>query len=143
MGVRYYYGNVLDSKASIAHCVSADLKMGKGIAKKIRERFIPHVKNYKYTKHVGGMLTTKYKYGYIYNLVTKKRFFDKPRLQDIRSALIRMKLYAIRNREYEIHMPRIGCGLDQLCWDDVKKIIEDLFKDSNVDVAICIKEDGI
>ena len=143
MGVRYYYGNVLDCKTSVAHCVSADLKMGRGIAKEIKERFMPHVKNYKHTTHVGSVITTKYKYGYIYNLVTKKCFFDKPRLQIVRSALIRMKLYAVRNREYEIHMPKIGCGLDKLCWDDVEKIIRDLFIDSSVDIAICFKEDDI
>ena len=62
MGVHYYYGNVLNSGKSIAHCVSADLKMSRGIAKNIRERFIPHVKNLKYTGYVGGILTMKYEY---------------------------------------------------------------------------------
>ena len=143
MGVRYYYGNVLDSKTSIAHCVSADLKMSKGVAKNIRERLIPHVRDIKYTGYVGGILAMRYEHGYVYNLVTKELFFGKPKLQDVRTALIKMKIHAIRNKVYSIHMPRIGCGLDRLAWNNVKTIIERLFVDSNVDVAICLKEDDI
>ena len=85
----------------------------------------------------------KYEHGYVYNLVTKELFFGKPKLQDVRTALIRMKLHAIRNRVYSIHMPKIGCGLDRLSWDDVKTIIEGLFVNSNINVAICIREDDI
>ena len=143
MGVRYYYGNVLNSKTSIAHCVSADLKMSRGVARDIKERFIPHVKDIKYTGYVGGILTMRYEHGYVYNLVTKELFFGKPKLQDVRTALIKMKIHAIRNRVYSIHMPKIGCGLDRLAWNDVKIIIERLFVNSSIDVAICLKEDDI
>ena len=34
-------------------------------------------------------------------------------------------------------MPLIGCGLDQLEWDKVKDVIEDVFGDTDIDILIC------
>ncbi len=37
----------------------------------------------------------------------------------------------------KIAMPMIGCGLDKLKWDDVSKIIKDVFKDTDVEILVC------
>ncbi len=38
-------------------------------------------------------------------------------------------------------MPKIGCGLDGLNWDIVRSIIKEVFKDTDIEILICIRED--
>ena len=33
-------------------------------------------------------------------------------------------------------MPRIGCGIDGLCWSKVKKIIKSVFENSNISISV-------
>ena len=73
---------------------------------------------------------------YIYNLVTKDKYFNKPTYNTILSSLSDMKKHAIKNDVKKICMPMIGCGLDRLQWIRVKDIIHDVFKDSNINVII-------
>ena len=49
---------------------------------------------------------------YIYNLVTKERFCDKPNLSTPSRTLEAMKIHANRNGVSTIAIPRLGCGLD-------------------------------
>lgn len=39
----------------------------------------------------------------------------------------------------KIAMPIIACGLDRLEWDKVRKIIFDVFEDTNTEILVCIK----
>ena len=44
-------------------------------------------------------------------------------------------------REYgitKVAMPRIGCGLDRLNWDDVRPMIEEIFKDMDIEILVCV-----
>ena len=36
----------------------------------------------------------------------------------------------------ELAMPRIGCGLDRLDWNVVKKMIKDIFKNDDIKITI-------
>ena len=51
---------------------------------------------------------------YIYNLVTKERFCDKPSLSTLSKTLEAMKKYAGTNGVSTTAIPKLGCGLDQL-----------------------------
>lgn len=33
-------------------------------------------------------------------------------------------------------MPKIGCGLDGLKWEDVKASVQDIFKDTDVEICV-------
>jgi hypothetical protein len=67
----------------------------------------------------------------ILGLVTKEHYYNKPTLDNMRTAL--KSLHDRLNTVYyycddqplltEIMMPHIGCGLDKLNWEDVKEII--------------------
>ena len=75
---------------------------------------------------------------YVYNLVTKKHFNDKPKYPDFISSLQAMKKHACKNSVTEISIPQIGCGLDGLNWDFVSRLIDEIFDGSGVQITVYI-----
>ena len=64
---------------------------------------------------------------YIYNLVTKERFYDKPNLSTLSKTLEAMNIHASTNDVSTIAIPKLGCGLDQMNWQEVVKLLCDIF----------------
>ena len=48
-----------------------------------------------------------------------------------------MKGYAGQMQIKRLAMPKIGCGLDKLKWEDVSKIIKDVFSDTDIEIIVC------
>ena len=139
---------------ALAHCVSADFALGAGIAKEFDKRFnlrnrlfsvfpkswVPRWDKTK-EKYRGGCVTIgvllQDPAPYIFNLVTKRNYWDKPTLITIKNALIWLReqceIYNIK----KIAMPRIGCGLDRQDWSEVKKLIEEVFDDTDIKILVC------
>lgn len=40
----------------------------------------------------------------------------------------------------KLAMPKIGCGLDILEWNKVSEIIKDVFKDTDIEILVCVKD---
>lgn len=128
-------------------CISADFKMGKGIATEFNKRY--NTKNNlikKYNNRLGcvnnrlfmSCVTVDDK---IFNLITKERYYEKPTYQTLYNSLIDLKDYLILFKiKKKIAMPKIGCGLDRLQWNEVSKIIKKIFKDTDFEILICYKE---
>lgn len=130
-----------------AHCISADFALGAGIAKQFEERY-----------NMRHMLRTAFGYGEfgmevwdwdewgpsclycsnVLNLVTKKKCFYKPTLEDLEEALKDMKEVCLERGVTKLAMPRIGCGLDRLNWDDVRPMIEEIFEDMDIEILVCV-----
>ena len=128
-----------DKKYALAHCISQDCKMGAGIAFSFDIRF----KGMKsYCKRV--IKENKLEYPCIvpyfseeqpvFNLVTKMNYWDKPTYKTLRST-IRSMAYLCKNVKY-LAIPKLGCGLDRLKWNKVKKIIEEEFKDLDIEIVV-------
>ena len=64
---------------------------------------------------------------YIYNLVTEERFCDKRNLSTLPKTLEAMKTHAIKTDVSTIAIPKLGCGLDQMNWQEVVKVLRDIF----------------
>lgn len=126
----------------LAHCISADFGMGKGIVVEFNKRF--NIKNKLQTKYpnfvndyhhykYGGMALIE---GRVINLITKERYWEKPTYETLRNALniakIRLPLECKK-----IAMPVIGCGLDRLEWSKVSDIIKDVFSDTDIEILVC------
>ncbi len=126
----------------LAHCISADFGMGKGIVVEFNKRF--DMKNKLQTKYpnfvndyhhykYGGMALIE---GRVINLITKERYWEKPTYETLRNALniakIRLPLECKK-----IAMPVIGCGLDRLEWSKVSDIIKDVFSDTDIEILVC------
>jgi len=120
---------------SLAHCVSADLVMGRCIAREFSKRYGGKKELKEQGPEVGGTVYLKNQGRMIYYLVTKKRFFQKPTGGALLSTLVdlrqKMKEHGIR----ELAIPKIGCGLDRLNWEDVKKMICDVFALSDAHIV--------
>lgn len=127
----------------LAHCISADFGMGKGIVVEFNKRFDMKKKLVsKYTDFIrywdndtdkGTCLLE----GRVFNLITKRNYWLKPTYETLTNALVAMKILAINNSVTKIAMPVIGCGLDRLSWDKVSQIIKSVFEDTDVEILVC------
>lgn len=52
------------------------------------------------------------------------------------SSLQRMKEHIVANNVKKLALPRIGCGLDNLEWKLVKKMLEYIFQDVDIEIKI-------
>ncbi|CAH1798937.1 unnamed protein product [Owenia fusiformis] len=121
---------------SLAHCISEDCAMGKGIAVIFKKKFggIQELKSQ--GVKTGGVAVLKRKDRFIYYLITKVRYFNKPTYDSLTKSLHAMKTHCQQNNVKHISMPRIGCGLDGLSWDKVSKILTDLFSGSGITITV-------
>lgn len=127
----------------LAHCISADFGMGKGIVVEFNKRFdmkrklqskYPDYLN-QYTHHrIGGDCILE---SGVLNLITKERYFHKPTIITMRIALQKMKKVCIENNITKVAMPTIGAGLDRLAWSDVSEQIHIIFNDTDIEFLVC------
>lgn len=121
----------------LAHCVNARFELGAGIAKvfnsvySMRSKLLKHHSNYVY--HGGDALLVDN----VFNLVTKNTRWDRPTYDSLREALEMMKEYIEFLDVTKLAMPKIGCGLDRLAWNEVYGIICEVFEDIDIDIVIC------
>ena len=81
---------------------------------------------------------------YIYNLVTKEKFCDKPNLSTLSKTLEAMKIHATMNGISTIAIPKLGCGLDQMNWQEVVKLLRDIFAYADVKLVVyTLEENGV
>ena len=80
----------------------------------------------------------------MYNLVTKERFCDKPSLSTLSKTLEAMKTHAITNVVSAFAIPKFGCELDQLNWQEVVKLLHDIFAYANGQIVVYThKQNGV
>lgn len=127
----------------LAHCISADFKMGAGIAVLFNKHFdMKNILTQKYPKYyddfvnhrTGGDCILE---GRVLNIITKEHYFQKPTIITMMIALVKLKTVCLENNIKKIAMPTIGCGLDGLKWDIVSKTIQDTFKNTDIEIVVC------
>ena len=129
----------------LAHCISADFAMGKGIVVEFNRRFDmknqlkAHYPDYldrwqREKKRSGCILA-----GRVFNLITKERYFQKPTYETLRGALECMKALCLQKGIRQVAMPVIGCGLDRLEWEQVSAVIQDVFSDTGIEILVCTR----
>ena len=134
---------------ALVHCISADFKLGAGIAKKFDRLFNARQKLFNVfptswmprwdktqEKFRGGSIILFSDYTF-FNLITKRNYWDKPTLTTIENALIWMKEQCEDHCITKLAMPRIGCGLDRQKWENVRPLIEKVFADTDIEILIC------
>ncbi|WP_275372674.1 macro domain-containing protein [Clostridium tertium] len=131
----------LDNKYALAHCTSEDCEMGKGIAVEFDKKF-RGMKNY--CKRVVEYDNLSFpcvihysnNYQSVFNLVTKKSYYGKPTYTTITKCISEM---AYMCRQFNIRylgIPKLGCGLDRLQWGRVRDIIQEEFKDIDIEIEV-------
>ena len=126
----------VDDKYYLCHCISDDFALGAGIAVQFEKRYKLKRELFRlYPEGLGSVGCVLV--GKVFNLVTKEKYYHKPTLITLQQSLIQMKELAIQNNIKYIAMPRIGCGLDGLEWNDVRNIICAVFQDTDVKILVC------
>ena len=143
------------SDFSLAHCVSSDFSMSKGIAVEFKKRFqrvgqlraqgnekktstemFVNERKFFLDAPVGGCAFLKDENHFIFYLVTKTKYFHRPTMNSLENSLIRMRDLCVENGVSKLAMPRIGCGLDRLRWDVVCPLIRKIFQDTTIEIRI-------
>ena len=125
-------GNLFESKDSLAHCISSDFKMSAGIARSFKRKF-----PYTFPESTNSPLfVQQVDDRFIYHLVTKKRFFQKPTYGTLRQSLEAMTKHANKHKVTEISMPKAGCGVDRLEWYKVERLIREICAQSNFTITV-------
>ena len=132
--IRIVTENLFSRHYSMGHCVSSDFHMGAGIAAKFHQLY-PEI-NQEASKNLtpGSVFAyhDKNSRRWIYNLVTKFKFFHKPIYESLRMILQLMRNHAEHNRVHHIRLPKLACGLDNLQWQVVHKFLQETFQGSTV-----------
>lgn len=154
-----------DSTVSVfAHCVSRDLAMGRGIALEFKRRFGSVFELQCQRKDVGEVAVLNlredaalirmrqqeglgsgfvYIPNFIYYLVTKANYYDKPTMDTLRQSLVAMREHMILHGVTTVGIPRIGCGLDGLKWPRVKELLMEVFSEPDERWCTVDSETGV
>lgn len=127
----------------LAHCISADFGMGKGIVvefnkrfdmkRKLQGKYPDYVNKWHRSKCLGDCILEDR----VLNLITKERYFHKPTYETMRVALSEMQAMCWHYDIKKVAMPIIGCGLDKLEWNKVSSIIKDIFENDDIEILVC------
>ena len=125
---------------SLAHCISGDASMRKGIAVNFKSKFGGVQEILNQGCQPGDVAVLKRAHRFIYNLVTKAFCWENSTsYSNLKSSLLAMKRHALQHNVSKIAMPRIGCGLDDgLVWDQVRRILIEVFKDTNIELTVYV-----
>lgn len=131
-----------DNKADmLVHCISRDAAMGAGIAKIFRSKY-PDMKKHilDIKPNIGDAVNyfDRENKRYIANLITKEKFFNKPTYNTFEQAIKSLKQLAIDKGVAHIAMPKIGAGLDRLNWEKNREIIQEVFKNVDIEIVVYI-----
>lgn len=118
----------------LAHCISADYEMGAGIAVDFQKRF--HLRTQL-------QLAGKGKYpdcllvGRVFNLVTKKYYYNKPTYANFIESVTLMKHMCQDRQIKKLATYKLGCTRDRLSWPRVREILEEAFSQMDTEIVIC------
>ena len=62
---------------------------------------------------------------FIYHLVKKRRFFQKPTYDSLRQSVEAMTNHAIKHKVTQISMPKAVCGLNRLELHKVERLVKE------------------
>ena len=68
--------------------------------------------------------------------MTKEKYSDKPDLQTLATTLQSMQSHATVHGVSTIAIPKIGCGLHQMNWQDVVKLLRYIFAYSDIQIVV-------
>jgi O-acetyl-ADP-ribose deacetylase (regulator of RNase III) len=125
-----------DDQTALIHCVSRCFNMGAGIAVLFRKKFGNIKELLSQNIPIGGVAYLKTDHRYVYYLVTKEKYFQKPTYKSLEASLNELKRLILEHGVTKIALPQIGCGLDKLKWKRVSEIIKSIFNDVAIEITV-------
>ena len=138
LGVSGDLFDAAESGVAFAHCVSRDFYMGKGIAVGFKQRYGRVAELLASNTQIGQVasLWNKETSQWIYYLVTKEHYWDKPTMESLAACLTGLRAHMAANGVQRLAIPRLGCGLDRLSWSAVRGMIERTFKEDELEITV-------
>lgn len=127
------------SEYALCHCISSDFALGAGIAKIFAKMGVKKKLIEQYPKQWQGRgycLFTEVDSVTAANLVTKERYFHKPALETLKQSLEDLREQTVSREIKKLAMPKIGCGLDKLRWEDVSGLLKEVFEDTDIEILV-------
>ena len=120
----------------IAHCISADFKLGAGLAKQIKKTF----SSFFWTKKEYKLQVLHAQYlgldKFVFHLIVKPSYFHKSTYRSLRKTLLALRDELNFYRINKLGIPHLSCGLDKHDWTEVQKIIHETFRDSKFELTV-------
>lgn len=144
MNLEYVSGDLLAADIpAIAHGCNQKGVMGAGIARLIKELYPPSMYlAYEYKCFHQRVLPGEFhiwpdrNHPTLYNLITQIDTGADADLRFVRRSIMRMVVDAEERGIDEIGLPRIGCGIGGLKWDDVEEILQKIQQLTTVQLVI-------
>ncbi len=136
--LHYIQGDLFQSTETLAHCVSEDLKMSKGIASTFRSKF-GNIDKLQQQHAQVGQIATLYQEEedrHLIYLVTKKYYFHKPHYSDILRSLLALRAYLQQHNINNLSIPLLACGIDRCRWGIVGNLIRLVFHNTTTVISI-------
>lgn len=130
--IKYTNEDIFKTSKNIVHCVSKDLKFGKGFAQQVNERYNNRELFLKSKIDNKNILIQNIDRKKIFHLITKLNYYEKPKLKDIELSLKQLRSYCIGNDIFELNSPKICAGLDKHDFNDKLKLINKIFKETHI-----------
>ena len=137
--IQYKQGDLLKEKVeAIVNAVNCVGVMGKGLALQFKKRFPENYDAYKSAcddkKVVIGKMfiyetNTSTNPKFIINFPTKRHWAELSKLEDIESGLSDLIEVIKVNNIHSMALPRLGCGLGGLKWEEVQKTMDKYLKE--------------
>ncbi|CAH1709004.1 unnamed protein product [Aphis gossypii] len=127
---------------AIAHCISADLKMNKGITNLICKVYGDTSPQLALQElNVGNTIPINNNNKTIFHLITKKLYYHKPKYEDLKTSVHNLKLEAIRLNILKIAIPTLISGPHEFSWSIIKQLIYSEFENTNIEIYIYHKDE--
>lgn len=143
MKIIYKKGNLFNSQLqAFAHGCNTTGRMGAGIAKEFKFRYIDMYKQYKYLCGIGEFDPGScfiYKTAdnkYIFNLATQSSLAGA-NVEFINKTFETMKDEMFRLKINSVAMPKIGTGLGELNWNkDILPVLKEIFSCEDIIIEV-------
>ena len=132
MIINFVKGDLLKNRGCLAHTVSSDLRMGRGIAYQFKSKFGRIDTLRKQKRYLGDTPYITDKGRKIFYLITKMKYWHKPHLHHIEEALENLKEELLKRNIKSISMPKIATGLDRQDWVQIYSIIVKVFNQTDI-----------
>jgi hypothetical protein len=137
MSISFRTGDLFSSDDdALAHCVSADLRLGAGIAKVFKAKYGGIAKMAALNPQIGDVLPVAIGDKIALALVTKQKYYEKPTKRSMCHAILSMVQYCQTHDVTTLSIPRIGCGLDRMRWIFVERALAKAISKTHLGVTV-------
>ena len=139
--IQYSKETLLTQKGHIVNFISADGILTSAINRGLRDAGLMSIEAIKSAEHEMGQVVVLFKNNrYVFNLVVRNAFDERPYLSNIESAVQALKQAMDYLEVPNASVMKNGNNLDQLSWLSIEKTFRQIFKGSERTIKVCSGE---